>query len=39
MNIGISLIEEFRGNGIGGIAQRLLTDELHRLRIILLIGS
>ena len=30
MNIGISLLEEFRGQGIGSIAQRLLAEELHR---------
>lgn len=30
MNIGISLIEEFRNKGIGSIAQRLLAEELHR---------
>lgn len=30
MNIGISIIEEFRGNGFGAIAQRLLAEELHR---------
>jgi len=29
MNIGISLIEEFRNQGIGSIAQRLLAQELH----------
>ncbi|CAB4552695.1 MAG: GNAT family N-acetyltransferase [Actinobacteria bacterium] len=30
MNIGISLIEEFRNKGIGSLAQRLLAEELHR---------
>lgn len=29
MNIGISLVEEHRGRGIGSIAQRLLAEELH----------
>ena len=29
LNIGVSLVEEFRGKGIGSIAQRLLADELH----------
>lgn len=31
MNIGISIIEDFRGQGIGTIAQRLLAEELHRM--------
>lgn len=30
MNIGISLMAEYRGHGIGSIAQRLLAEELHR---------
>ena len=30
MNIGISIVEEFRGQGFGSIAQRLLAEELHR---------
>ena len=30
MNIGITLIEEFRNKGIGSLAQRLLAEELHR---------
>ena len=30
MNIGIGILEEFRGQGIGAIAQRLLAEELHR---------
>jgi len=30
MNIGISIIEEFRGQGFGSIAQKLLAEELHR---------
>ena len=29
MNIGISLVEEARGRGIGATAQRLLADLLH----------
>ncbi|NCW87257.1 MAG: hypothetical protein EBV69_14715, partial [Oxalobacteraceae bacterium] len=29
MNIGISLLEEFRNQGIGSIAQKLLAEELH----------
>jgi RimJ/RimL family protein N-acetyltransferase len=29
LNIGISLVEEQRGRGIGAIAQRLLAEELH----------
>lgn len=29
MNIGISLVEEYRGRGIGAEAQRLLAEELH----------
>ena len=29
MNIGISLVESYRGLGIGAIAQRLLAEELH----------
>ena len=34
MNIGISLVEEFRGKGIGAIAQRLLAEELHRMEFV-----
>ena len=30
MNIGIALLEEFRNQGIGSIAQNLLAEELHR---------
>ncbi len=30
MNIGISLVEEYRGKGIGAVAQKLLALELHR---------
>lgn len=29
MNIGISLLGEYRGMGIGGVAQRLLAEQLH----------
>jgi len=29
VNIGISLVEAFRGRGIGSVAQRLLAEELH----------
>ena len=29
LNIGISLIEDHRGRGIGAVAQRLLAEELH----------
>lgn len=29
LNIGISLLEDHRGQGIGAIAQRLLAEELH----------
>lgn len=29
LNIGISLLEDHRGHGIGAIAQRLLAEELH----------
>ncbi len=34
LNIGISLVNEFRGKGIGSIAQRLLAEELHRQGIV-----
>ncbi|MDI1289067.1 MAG: GNAT family protein [bacterium] len=30
MNIGISIVGDYRGQGIGSIAQRLLAEELHR---------
>ena len=30
LNIGISLVEKYRGKGIGAIAQRLLAGVLHR---------
>ena len=29
LNMGISLVEEFRGKGFGAIAQRLLAESLH----------
>ena len=29
MNIGISILPEYRGRGIGSLAQRLLAEELH----------
>ena len=29
MNIGISIVNDLRGKGIGSIAQRLLAEELH----------
>lgn len=29
LNIGVSLVEAYRGKGIGSIAQRLLAEELH----------
>lgn len=34
MNIGISIVNDFRGKGIGSIAQRLLAEELHREGIV-----
>ena len=34
LNIGVSLVEEFRGKGIGSIAQRLLAEELHSQGIV-----
>lgn len=34
MNIGISLVEEYRGKGIGAIAQRLLAGELHFMGVV-----
>lgn len=34
LNIGISLVEAYRGKGIGSVAQRLLAQELHRQGII-----
>lgn len=34
LNIGISLVSEYRGKGIGAIAQRLLAQELHERGIV-----
>ena len=34
MNIGISVLEAFQGQGIGSIAQRLLAEELHARGVI-----
>lgn len=34
LNIGISIVNEYRGKGIGAIAQRLLADELHEQGIV-----
>ncbi len=34
LNIGISIVDEYRGKGIGAIAQRLLADELHAQGIV-----
>jgi RimJ/RimL family protein N-acetyltransferase len=34
LNIGISIVNEYRGKGIGSIAQRLLAEELHRQGIV-----
>jgi RimJ/RimL family protein N-acetyltransferase len=34
MNIGISIVNDFRGKGIGSVAQRLLAQELHRQGIV-----
>ena len=34
LNIGISIANEFRGKGIGAIAQRLLAEELHNQGIV-----
>ena len=34
LNIGISIVNEYRGKGIGSIAQRLLAEDLHRQRIV-----
>lgn len=30
LNIGIKVVNEYRGKGIGAIAQRLLADQLHK---------
>ena len=34
LNIGISLVDQYRGKGIGAIAQRLLADQLHAQGIV-----
>jgi len=34
LNIGISIANEYRGKGIGAIAQRLLAEELHSQGIV-----
>jgi ribosomal protein S18 acetylase RimI-like enzyme len=34
LNIGVSIVNEYRGRGIGAIAQRLLADELHKQGIV-----
>ena len=34
MNIGVSILEEYRGQGIGSLSQRLLAEELHRQGIV-----
>lgn len=34
LNIGISVVNEYRGKGIGSIAQRLLAEELHKQGIV-----
>lgn len=34
MNIGISIREDRRGQGVGAIAQRLLAEELHRRGVV-----
>jgi len=34
LNIGIGVVNEYRGKGIGAIAQRLLVDELHKEGIV-----
>ena len=34
LNIGISIVNEYRGKGIGSIAQRLLAEELHKQGIV-----
>jgi len=34
LNIGVSLVEAYRGKGIGSIAQRLLAEELHSQGIV-----
>lgn len=34
LNIGVSIVNEYRGKGIGAIAQRLLANELHEQGIV-----
>lgn len=34
LNIGVTVVNELRGNGIGAIAQRLLAEELHKQGIV-----
>lgn len=34
LNIGISIVNEYRSKGVGAIAQRLLADELHKQGIV-----
>lgn len=34
LNIGISIVSDYRGKGIGTIAQRLLAEELHKQGIV-----
>lgn len=34
LNIGCSVVNEYRGKGIGAVAQRLLADELHKQGIV-----
>ena len=34
LNIGINIVDEYRGKGIGAISQRLLADELHQQGIV-----
>lgn len=34
LNIGINLVDDYRGRGIGSVAQRLLAEELHSQGIV-----
>ena len=34
LNIGVSLVDEYRGKGIGSIAQRVLAEQLHSQGIV-----
>lgn len=34
LNIGISVVNDYRGKGIGAIAQRLLAEQLHKEGIV-----